>query len=262
MLFELLFLLAACILGGLALLLWSWLDRRKRDWLAGIVEVGLGEAQFGMTSAVNGVSDAPALHASPVSQSPCVFYEKQTDVQYTNRPHADDVGNALAMGINLAERMVWVRESVESMGGFFLTDGSAKSFVFPHGATLRVNASRIKSAQDPDVVTTRRITERFIPNGQTVCVIGRPRTVEELLAVVRENANIAPETLRRLKESGPMSCYFADGKGTFVVADMLFTDLKADAAESAGSLFWAGLGMLGIGVFIAIIMVLTMLNIL
>lgn len=254
-------LFALCVLGGFTLLIWSWVERRRRNWLIGISEVPLAEVEFGRTVAVNAVADAPALLISPVTQTPCVFYEKQVDIQYTNRPHAKDVGDPVAMGLNLAEKLVWARESVEHVGGFFLVDGATKAFVLPRGAKIRIDSDNQKSTQDPNLWATRRITERFIPRGQTVSVVGRPRTVEELLDVVRQDASLAPETLQKLMEAGSLTCFFEDGGGIFMVADRAYSDIKADTAESADTLFWTGLAMLGLGGFIAVVMILTILKI-
>lgn len=251
-----LLLFAACIFGGLGLLAWSWFARGRRNRLAGVKEAALAEPMFGRTVGVSGVADVPATISSPVSKTPCVFYEKQTDVQATvdREVHDSDspAETGLRMGLNMAGRMVWIRESVDHVGGFFLMDGGAKAFVFPRGAKLRIGGEHQNSAQDHDIEDARRITERFIPQGQTVCVIGRARSVGEALQKIREDASMAPETLQRLREAGPIPCFFDDGAGTFEVADMAFPDLRADAAESVDSLFRAGLAMLGMGVFLAV----------
>ncbi len=250
-----LLLFAVCLFGGLGLIAWSWFARGRRDQLAGIKEVPLADLELGRTVGVSGVADAPAPLASPVSNTPCVFYEKQVDVQYTSAPRAEDAGDALAMGLTMAGKLAWVRESVDHAGGFFLMDGGAKAFVFPRGAKLRIASEHQNSMQDPNVDVTRRITERFIPQGQTVCVIGRPRRLEEALAAIERDIALPPETLRRLAEAGPIPCFFDDGAGTFMVADMAFSDLRADAAESVDSLFWAGLAMLGMGLFLVVAIV-------
>ncbi|MCM2305301.1 MAG: hypothetical protein NDJ72_11395 [Elusimicrobia bacterium] len=247
-----LLLFAVCILGGLGLLAWSLLSRARRNLLAGIEEAALADLGFGRTVGVSGVADAPAPLASPVSNTPCVFYEKQVDVQHTLSPEPGDAGDALAMGLTMAGKLGWVGESVDHAGGFFLMDGGAKAFVFPRGAKLRIAGEHQNSVQDPGVDVTRRITERFIPQGRTVCVIGRPHRLDEAFAAIQRDIGLPPETLKKLGEAGPIPCFFDDGAGTFIVADMAFPDLRADAAESADSLFWAGLAMLGMGVFLVI----------
>lgn len=250
-------LFSACVLGGFGLMVWSWMERRRKNLLAGVEEGPLGEMELGRACAVSGVADAPALLNSPVTQTPCVFYEKQVDVQATLGPEADGSANAVDMGLTLAGKLAWVRESIERAGGFYLSNGNAKIFVLPRGATLRIDGEHQNSLQDPNSATTRRITERFIPRGQTVCVVGRPRNIEAMIAALRdqEGASMGSETLRMVLEEGrkgSLPCFFDDGGGTFIVADMAFSDLQADAAESVSTLFWAGLALLGMGVFIMV----------
>lgn len=253
---EALLLFAVCFFGGLALLAWSLFSRGRRNLLAGIEEVALADLGFGRTVGVSGVADAPAPLSSPVSNTPCVFYEKQTDVQATLDRQVHDSDNpvevGLGMGLNAAGRLVWIRESVDHAGGFFLMDGGAKAFVFPRGAQLRIASENENSAKDHALEETRRTTERFIPQGRTVCVIGRPHRLEEAFAAIQRDIGLPPETLEKLRAAGPIPCFFDDGAGTFIVADMAFPDLRADAAESVDSLFWAGLAMLGMGVFLVV----------
>lgn len=249
---EALLLFAVCFFGGLGLLAWSLFSRGRRNLLAGIEEVALADLGFGRTVGVSGVADAPAPLSSPVSNTPCVFYEKQVDVQYTASPRAGDAGDAVAMGLTMAGKLAWVGESVDHAGGFFLMDGGAKAFVFPRGAKLRIASEHVNSVQDPGIDVTRRVTERFIPQGRTVCVIGRPHRLEEALSAVQRDIGLPPETLRRLSATGSIPCFFDDGGGTFLVADMAFPDLRADAAESVDSLFWAGLAMLGMAAFLVV----------
>lgn len=241
----------ACLLGGPALLAWSWFARGKRNLLAGIEEAPLAEPRPGRTVGVSGVADAPVPIASPVTKTPCVFYEKQVDVQAMDGPDLDDARNAAVLALTVAGSMAWVRESVDHAGGFFLMDGGAKAFVFPRGAQVRIGSENQNSEKEPGPGRTRRITERFIPQGRTVCVIGRAHTVGEALQKIREDASMDPETLEKLRSAGPIPCFFDDGAGTFLLADMAFPDLRADAAESVDSLFWAGLAMIGMGLFIA-----------
>lgn len=248
----LLLLIAACFLGGPSLLVWSWFERRKRNRLAGIEEVPLSAAERGRTIAVSGVADVPVPIASPVTGTPCVFYEKQDDVPAVGNPDLDDTENPVALGVLAAGRLAWVRQSVEHAGGFFLMDSGSMAFVFPRGARLRVAGEHQNSAKEAGPDDVRRITERFIPQGRTVCVIGRAHAVAEALQVIREDASMAPETLEKLRAAGPIPCFFDDGAGAFEVADMAFADLRADAAESAGALFWTGLVLVGLGLlFIA-----------
>lgn len=249
---EALLLFAVCIFGGLGLLAWSLISRGRRNMLAGIEEVALADLGFGRTVGVSGVADAPVPIASPVTKTPCVFYEKQVDIQALGEPDISDAQNTAALALTVAGSMAWVRESLDHSGGFFLMNGGARAFVFPRGAQVRVGGEHQNSAKEPGPDRTRRVTERFIPQGRTVCVIGRAHSVGEALQNIREDASMASETLDKLRASGPIPCFFDDGGGTFMVADMAYSDLRADAAESVDSLFWAGLAMLGMGVFLVI----------
>ncbi len=122
--------------------------------------------------------------------------------------------------------------------------------MLPRGAALRISRERRNSTEETEPSTVRRITERFIPPGATVSVVGRRRDLGEAIEALRRDASIAPDALRRLLDAGSVPCFFDDGIEPFMVADKAFAALKADAVESADAIFWAGAAVFAMSLFV------------
>jgi hypothetical protein len=116
--------LELCLCAGLGLMAWSWLARRRRNFLAGVPETHIAELRPGVTTAVTGVAEAPELLVSPVSKTPCVFYEAQVYVQESRPPYFDDGTFPDSGDPTMGPKLVWVRGSREQVGGFYVRNGA------------------------------------------------------------------------------------------------------------------------------------------
>lgn len=231
------------VVAGAALIAIGLARRGAASSFAAAPRTGLAGLRRGVRAVVSGTAYSPFPLTTPVSRKECVFYIEEL----STKPHGSQLS-----GHPYRESFM-TNAGDNARGAFFIKEGGSEALVLPTFASADINkafAERVDEHYGDALMIDKR-AEKHIAPGETVSVLGTPRTLAELVRFLRANSDVGVPTdmlgelLKREREGGSLLCFFGDGVER--VSDQPPAEYAERARSGASSLVWLGAALLGAG---------------
>lgn len=232
------------VVAGAALIAIGMARRGAAKSFAAAPRTDLAGLRRGVRAVVSGAAYSQFPLITPVAKKDCVFYvEELTGEAYSSgrlgqargHMHSHNVGN-------------------NARGAFFIKEGGSEALVLPTFDSADINKAAVagdrEAGEDGGAAGER--AERYIAPGETVSVLGTPRTLTEMVQFLRTNTDVSVPTdmlgelLKREREGSSLLCFFGDGVER--VSDQPPAEYAERARSGGASLVWIGAGLLAAGV--------------
>lgn len=229
--------------GGIALTVLGMARRGAAKSFSAAPRTDLAGLRRGVRAVTAGTAYSPFPFTTPVSKKECVFYIEEL----SKKPQGSQL-----QGHPYRESFMF-NAGDNARGVFFIKDGVSEALVMPTFGSADINKDFSEKVDEyyGDTQMIEKRAEKHIAPGETVSVLGTPRTLTELVRFLRQYSDASVPTdmlgelLRLEKEGRSLLCFFGDGVER--VSDQPPQEYEERARSKASTLVWLGAALLAAG---------------